>query len=197
MSQPTSKPFSCVPPSPADQAEQSRWFKAEVHPHEPALRAWLQRQYPTLSEVDDVVQESYLKLLSARERGSISSAKAYLFAIARNAALSFFRKRHHISIETAQDLEFANGGGASGDVVEAVSARQEFMLATEAIDALPARCREIVILRVVHGLPHKEIGRRLGLAEQTVRVQVARGMKKCADFLRERGVDGKGRDATC
>ncbi len=47
-----------------------------------------------------------------------------------------------------------------------------------------------MILRALRGLSHKEIAEKLRLSEQTVRVQVARGMKKCAQFLRDRGIVG-------
>jgi RNA polymerase sigma-70 factor (ECF subfamily) len=171
--------------------EQSQWFKEEVHPHEPALRAWLHRRYPSLSDVDDVVQESYLRLLWARQQGPISSAKAYLYAIARNAALGIFRKRKLISPESVDNLEGSCISNGAGDVVEIVSSHQEFALALDAIEGLPPRCREIVVLRAVNGLSHREIAQKLGLSEQTVRVQVARGMKKCAEFLRQRGVHGR------
>lgn len=38
--------------------EVSRWFATEVQPHRPALRAWLLARFPTLPDVDDIVQES-------------------------------------------------------------------------------------------------------------------------------------------
>ena len=68
------------------QFEQTRWFTREVQPHEPLLRAYLRKPFPTLHDFDDVVQESHLRLLRAREQGRIESAKAYLFAVARNVA---------------------------------------------------------------------------------------------------------------
>ena len=179
-----------LPPARVEPAD-ARWFAEEVRPHEPALRAWLQSRFPDLSEVDDVVQESYLSMLRARRNGPIGSAKNYLFAVARNAALAVFRKRKLDRTAPAAEWEAEILPVGTGDVVETVSTLQEFALATEAIDALPPRCREIVILRALHGLPHKDIAEKLGLSQQTVRVQVARGMKKCADFLRERGVTGR------
>lgn len=179
-----------LPSSSVDQAD-ARWFSEEVRPHEPALRAWLQSRFPDLSEVDDIVQESYLRVLRARRNGPIASAKNYLFAVARNAALAVFRRRKFSAAEPVNELEASCILGETNDVAETVSTRQEFVLAIEAIGALPARCREIVVLRTVHGLAHKEIALQLGLSEQTVRVQVARGMKKCAEFLRQRGVTGR------
>jgi hypothetical protein len=47
-------------------SEQSRWFTEEVQPHGQALRAYLRKHYPDATDVDDVVQESYLRVLRAR-----------------------------------------------------------------------------------------------------------------------------------
>jgi len=42
--------------------EQARWFAEEIQPHEPLLRAYLQKQFPSLHGVADVVPESHLRL---------------------------------------------------------------------------------------------------------------------------------------
>jgi RNA polymerase sigma-70 factor (ECF subfamily) len=68
-----------------------------------------------------------------------------------------------------------------------VTHNQELALTAEAIKQLPDRCREIVTLHTVEELSYREIAERLGLAEVTVRVQMARAVKKCIAFLRERG----------
>lgn len=49
--------------------EQARWFAEEVYPHEPALRAYLQARFPTLGDHDDLVQETYTRLLRAQANG--------------------------------------------------------------------------------------------------------------------------------
>jgi RNA polymerase sigma-70 factor (ECF subfamily) len=76
----------------------------------------------------------------------------------------------------------------SPGVVETACSREEIVLLVRAIDQLPARCREIVILRKLKGIPQKIIAAQLGISEQTVQVQVARGMKRCDQYLREYGV---------
>jgi RNA polymerase sigma-70 factor (ECF subfamily) len=173
---------------PPESTEQARWFLEEVQPHDAKLRAYLRRQFPSLSDVDDVVQESHLRLLKARETSPIASAKSYLFAIARNVALGVFRQRRKIvEVPVNEIAEFGILEGVA-DVAEAASLQNETAIAVEAIETLPGRCREIVALSALHGLSHREIAGRLGLAEETVRVQVARGMKKCAEYLRARGI---------
>ena len=170
----------------------SRWFTEEVQPHEPDLRAYLRRRFPRLTDVDDMVQESFARLLRARETGGVQCVRAYLFTIARNVAQAILRRPRIFDEQPLTDLRVLRIVETGPDVPEQVSTSQEIALLLDAIDALPARCREIFILRKLQGLPQKEIARKLGLSEQTVQVQVARGAKKCAQFLRSRGVTGRG-----
>lgn len=178
-------------PIPPSVSEQTRWFTDEVQPHEPALRAYVRSRFPDLGDVDDLVQESYLRLLRARQAGPISCAKAYLFTTVRNAALAIFRRPKIFSGQDVTDLPAACIVDEGADVAETVSRQQELALLLDAIDALPPRCREIFILRKLRGVPQKEIAARLRLSEQTVQVQVGRGARKCAEYLRSRGVTGR------
>jgi RNA polymerase sigma-70 factor (ECF subfamily) len=180
-----------MPPRPDD----ARWFAEEVQPHEPALRAYLRHRFADVAEVDDLVQESYLRVFRARAAGSIGSARAYLFATARHLAFALFRRPKIFSKNPVTDPALSRILEEGATVAEQVSTRQEIALLLEAVDALPNRCREIFILRKLQGLPQKEIAAKLGLSEQTVQVQVARGARKCAEFLHRHGVTSRsGRD---
>lgn len=163
-----------------------RWFSEELQPHEGALRNYLRHRFPSV-DTDEVVQESYLKLLRAKP-GRIDSAKAYFFAIARNTALRIFRRRRQlysdVPVNELPDWRVLDGGS---DAAEATNRSQRLELVVQAIDRLPARCREVIRLAVVHGLSNAEIARQLSLSQATVRVQMARGIRKCAGFLQQHG----------
>ena len=172
---------------PAD-AEQTRWFTEEVQPHEPALRAYLCGCFPTLRDTDDLVQDSYARLLRARDAGKVSHPKAYLFATARNAALDLFRRNKIVTIQGIAEIESLSVLEDRPDAAEAASHDQEIAILIEAIDSLPERCREILIRRRLRGLSHREIARSLGISEHTVNAQLAIGVLRCRKFLRARGV---------
>jgi len=74
------------------------------------------------------------------------------------------------------------------NAAEAACKSEELDLLLEAIESLPPRCREIVILRKLRGLSQKEIAARLGIAEHTVEGQGGKGLDRCEEFLRQRGV---------
>lgn len=173
------------------QADHDRWLVQEVLPHEPALRAYLHSRFPEVRDVDDIVQESYLRVLEMRKQHEIVSPRAYLFTTARNAALSLLRRPRIISDEPVTDLTGPHVLETSPDTAEIVSQQQEIAMLMDAIDALPPRCREIFILRKLQGCSQKGIAAQLGLSEQTVQVQIARGAAKCAAYFRARGLTGR------
>ena len=181
-----------MPPAPS--SEDSTWFTKDIQPHEAELRAYLQRNFPTAKDVDDVIQESYLRLLQLRGTRAIRSPKAYLFATARNVILALFRRPKLIVPTPVTELDDSRIMMDGADVAEQVCTNQEIELLLDAIETLPLRCREIFILRKLHGLSQKEIAQRLGLSEQTVQVQIGRGARKCADYLRRLGVIGPSSD---
>src|SRR5690349_10992083 len=60
---------------PPQNSEQARWFATELEPHEAALRIYLLGKFPTLPDVDYVVQDSLVRVLRAHERGPVESAR--------------------------------------------------------------------------------------------------------------------------
>jgi RNA polymerase sigma factor (sigma-70 family) len=167
----------------APQSSPSEWFAEKLRPHEPALRGYLRSRFPSL-DADDVLQESYLKLLRAGARTPIACTRAYLFAIARNTALTLFRRGRIFSDTPINELPDSLVLDPAADAAAITQRHQQLDLVAAAIAGLPGRCREIVTLALVEGLAHGEIARRLGLAPATVRVQVARGVQRIAEHLR-------------
>ena len=172
----------------AQSFEATRWFVEEVQPYEPALRAYLLGRFPSLSDQDDIVQDTYARLLRARTNGTIRHPKAFLFTTARNTALDFFRRKRGITLEDVTHFDETAVLEDRPDVVELVSREQELELLADAVRALPDRCRQVIMLRYLDGLAYKEIAVQLEISPETVKAQLAKGMRRCAEFFRERGL---------
>lgn len=160
-----------------------------MQPHERALRGYLRGAFPAVRDVDDVVQESYLRVWRARTGGPIASAKAFLFTVARRLALDLVRREAVSPLRTTVDLAALPVADGLPAQAETIGEREKIELLGRAIGALPAKCREVVLLHKIHGLSQREVASRLGLAEKTVENHIALGVKRCEEFFRSRGVE--------
>lgn len=176
-----------TPEHAAPAADQSRWFSEEIYPHEASLRFHLRNAFPTVRDVDDVVQESYLRIWKARAVQPVRSAKSFLFMIARRLAIDVLR-RQRISPEVAlPDLAALRVLEDRPGVAETACTRDELAWLARALHALPGRCREVMMLRQIEGVPQKEIARRLGLSELTVQTHVVHGLRRLEAYFRKHG----------
>lgn len=165
------------------ESNQSRWFLTEVQPHRPALRAWLLARFPTLPDVDDLVQDAFARVLRAHGNGPVQSARALLFTTARNLALDAVRRQQVVRFEPITDTTDSSVLADATDVFATVSKQQELELLTRAIQSLPSRCREIFTLRTAYGLTQEQIAHKLGVSKSTVEKQTAHGIRLCAEFF--------------
>jgi RNA polymerase sigma factor (sigma-70 family) len=147
------------------------------------LRAWLQSRFREETDLDDILQEAYLRVLKAHGEGRLQSPKAFLFAIARNLALDRLRRRQVARTEPLVQNEQWDVLFDDDNVAETVARNQELELLTEAIQALPDRCRQVFTLRKVYGMSQADIGKKLGISEHTVSAQLTIGVHKCTEFM--------------
>lgn len=174
-----------MPPS---NTEQSRWFALEVQPHEPALRAYLRSRFPRLHDLDDIIQETYTRLLREKDAGRIQHARAFMFTAARNVALDFFRRRRTAGADAVTHSEPTDVVEERPDAAEALSQQQELEFLAEAVRTLPERCRHVIMLRYLKGYSYKEIASVLDVSTETVKTHMAKGVRRCAEYFEARGL---------
>lgn len=155
------------------------------------LRAWLKSRFPAETDIDDILQESHLRVLRAHERGGMQSPKAFLYATARNLALDRLRRRQVARIEPLVSVDALDVLDESDGIPETIARNQELELLTTAIQSLPDRCRRIFTLRKVYGMSQSDIARRLGVSEHTVSAQLTIGLHKCTEFMRRYREEGR------
>ena len=173
---------------PLATATPTQWFMNEVQPHEPALRAYLKARFPSLTDIDNLVQETFARILRTRESSGVRSPKALLFTTARNAAFDLLRHEQVIPFDSLANLEELLVLEVRPDAAETLSLDQELRLLEEALESLPKRCQQILILKKIDGLSYAEIGEKLGIKANTISAQLTIGMLRCRQFFQERGV---------
>jgi RNA polymerase sigma-70 factor (ECF subfamily) len=143
----------------------------------------------------DVLQEALIKAYRGLEsfRGT-SAVYTWLYRIVMNQAIDFVRRRPSVPIESTSDMlrELPDTRGMAEPDKEALNSElRETIFA--AIDELPRKHREVILLREVEGLSYKEIAEVVGCNEGTVmsRIYYARERlrKELEPYLRD-GYDG-------
>lgn len=167
-----------------------QWFVEEVHPHDAALKAYLRGRFPGESDVDEVVQESYVRVWKARASRPIRSIKAFLFRVAGNLALDRVRRNRVTGETLLGDLAGRDVIDENSNVTEALTTQEKERLLAEALAALPARAHEVVVYCKLQGLSHREVGQIMGISERTVDEHLRRGMIRLGKELRKRGMEG-------
>lgn len=159
------------------------WFVREVLPLEASLMLYLRRSGRSKADLDDLVQDVYVRVCEAAQKQIPSPVKPFVFAIARNLLIDRVRREQVVSIEAVEDLDALHLAMDAPGPDQSVMAREELRRVQAALDCLPPRSRQAVILRKVEGLSWREIAARMGITEKTVNHHLTDAMRSLADML--------------
>lgn len=167
--------------------ERAIWLGRHVLPHEPALRSWLKSRRLGGLDADDIIQETYTRLIGADSVSHICNVRNYLFQTAGSVVVDHLRRMKIVSFASMADFELAELADDAPSPEHEVIDRDELQRLSVAIAALPEKVREVFVLRRVHGLSQRQTAARLGLAESTVEKHMAKGFLLLPDLLAHGG----------
>ena len=150
-------------------------------------------------EVEDIVQETYVRACQVEHRTAINTPRSFLLKTARNLALDHVKRaetRLSVSLEDDEPEAFAECTPPGDETFDEVASNEEFALFCEAVRHLPVQCRRAFVLKKVYGYSRREIAELMGLSENTVQTQIARGMKRCTYFMERVQKDRQGGAST-
>jgi RNA polymerase sigma factor (sigma-70 family) len=160
------------------------WFVREVLPLEAALMQYLRHNWRNKSEIADLRQEVYTRICeAARKEIPRDPAKPFVFSVARNLLADRIRRDQIVTIEAVADLDALNVAVDQPGPDRSAIARDQLRKVQAALDRLPRRCREAVVLKKIEGLSIREIAARMGIAENTVDRHLTDGVRALADML--------------
>lgn len=163
--------------------EVKAWFLREVLPLESLLMQFLRHNWKEQGDVEDILHDVYIRVYEAASRQIPDQTKPFVFTTARNLLISRVRKRQVIPIEAVADLDALGIAMDSPGPDRSAIARDELRRLQQAIDKLPPRLREALILRRVEGLSRGEIALRMNVSEASVSAYLMDGMYALADLL--------------
>jgi RNA polymerase sigma-70 factor (ECF subfamily) len=139
--------------------------------HHAFLKAYFVRQTRSVQDAEDYVHEVYSRVLaSAAAARPVENWRGMLLRVAKSVVIDQFRRDtarqrdQHLPLD--DDLDFV--ADQQPDPEAAASARQRLAAAEKVLAGLDPVCRQAFLLARVEGFGHKEIAKRLGIAQQSV-----------------------------
>jgi len=149
------------------------------------LKRFLTRFLSEQQDIEDVVQETYLRAYSSAGDSDLEQPKAFLFRIAKNIALNELTRKARQITDYIEDCSPSVVIEPDVSVEQEVEAQQTLGVYCEAVAALPEKCRKVYLLRKVHGLSHQEIADRMGLSLSSVEKYLKQGMLHCKAYMQK------------
>jgi RNA polymerase sigma-70 factor (ECF subfamily) len=168
--------------------ERHEWFLNQIFRHRAALHRYLRKFTYGAEDIEDLIQETYVRLYGLADYRAVDSPKALLFRIAHNLAVERARSRKTQATDSMADLEQLGVYSKEVPADEQLDSRRRFETFCAAVDRLPPLCRRVFVLRKVFKLTHAEISEVLGVSHSTIEKHVAKGLVRCRDYLRELGL---------
>jgi len=159
------------------------WFIHEVLPLEALLMQFLRRNWRNESDIADIRQEVYVRVYEAARKKIPDSPKPFVLTTARHLLINLVRRERIVPIEAIGDMDMLGVSSDEAGPDRTVIAREELRRLQTALDKLPPRCREAIVLRQVEGLSQRQIASRMGISEKTVERHLSIGVRALADML--------------
>jgi len=167
--------------------ETSQKYESVVTPafveNQSFLKRFLTRFLSSSQDIEDVVQESYLKALCAERKHEINSPKAFLFRIARNEALKELQKKSRRITDYLDDLDVPESSTSDTHIEDSSITNQRFGLFCQSALEMTPRCRKAFLMCKVYGYSYKEIASHLGISVSGVEKHVAKGLQICNSYV--------------
>jgi len=176
-----------VPGLEAD-ARQAAAFRQLFERHFTELYRFVYRYVQSAEPAKDLVHEAFLRLWQQRGQVDLagSGVRSYLYTIARYQSLDHLRRRR---VEERWQRRYSDPvmveGGAvlAADPDQELAAKETAAAIRHAVDTLPRRQREVLLLRWQRQASYDEIAQTLGISPKTVAVHVGRAIQHLREIL--------------
>lgn len=145
--------------------------------HHSWLAGWLRRRMGGEEAAADLAQDTFVRILTARETPALLEPKAFLATIARRLLANHYRReaieRAYLDTLASLPETLAPSPEERRQVLETLCAIDK------ALDALPAKAREAFLLAQLEGMKYEDIALRLGVTTRTVGNYMVRAVQAC------------------
>ena len=149
-----------------------------------SLIRYIKRYIGKKDDPEDILQEAFLRTYKAEKTTHIQYPKTYMFKTAKNLAVREKTKMAARLTDYIEDYSGPTFSTSESSAFDALEKKQNRELLLSAFDALPHQCRRVTVLRLVQGMPLKDIAQELGITLSTTEKHIAKGLERCETYVR-------------
>ena len=161
-----------------DREEKQRWVFEAIEHHEAALLRFA-RSIVGPSLADDVVQDTFARLCKEKRQKVEGHLAAWLFSVCRNRAIELLRSERRLQNLEESKVEAIPDSGPIGKLER----KESVTRVGAAIEALPERQREALLLKLDAELSYKQIAQVMNLSVSNVGFILHRALKALREEL--------------
>jgi RNA polymerase sigma-70 factor (ECF subfamily) len=166
-----------------EQREASAQLGDNARPLRQSLARYFARRLRNASDVDDLVQEVFARVVSRDSTTPIGHLGKYLHQTAASVLADYARRRSARRAEAHVPFDPALHGETDFDPERIVAGKQDVATATAALLSLPERTRRIFLLRRLDGVPAREVADRLGISVSAVEKHMVRAARHLGNAM--------------
>lgn len=159
----------------ADEQRRRELFTIAYRQHAPELIRHARSMVNDYETSEDLVQDAFVKAwLYLVRQGKINTMRAFLHHILNNLIVDGYRKHKTSSLDRLLEHGYEPYTDDSDRLLDILDGRRAFKL----IDRLPRTYQEVLRMKYERSLTYKEISKLTGQQQNTIAVQVHRGLEK-------------------
>ena len=141
----------------------------------PALARYFRRRLRNASDVDDFVQEVFVRI-AARRGGAVDNVGGYVFQTAASVLADGHRRRTVRHADAQVPFDSDRHSEADFDAGRIVEGREALRTVASALTTLPETTRTIFLMRRLDGQTYKDIASNFGISVSAVEKRMVRAV---------------------
>ncbi|QPJ66472.1 MAG: sigma-70 family RNA polymerase sigma factor [Candidatus Nitrohelix vancouverensis] len=149
------------------------------------LKAYLIQKIGCPSVAEDILHDTWLRAVGRSSQSPVEYPRAFLYKVAKNLLIDRKRReqlvsRHMVQGEVSEAIPDAQVS-ADSELIH----RERLVLFQQAVDELPAKCRQVFVMRKFELMSQAEIAERLGISRNMVEKHLRKALRHCLQRMND------------
>lgn len=161
----------------SEPARDARASMSETATFRPALIQYFRRKTRDQNEIEDLVQDVFVRIAARRSGDVVDNLAGYVFQTAASVLADRHRRRSVRHADAHVEFDTERHSDADFDAERILEARQSLHAAVACLQTLPERTRTIFVLRRLEGQAYRDIAGRIGISVSAVEKHMVRAVQ--------------------